>query len=283
MNRLQRGGQQDPYIVPELGFGHLPGRVTSGLALRAQTVNPAIRNLIDITLGQSNGTNIAPSAYTPSNPTALDNFNVYDGAIYEAKDPLLGCDLNTAGPGNHSLRLGDSLVSAGLIDRYIAVPLSINAADVAFWQGPLGASKLPTAIRRLADRGIVTGTNVTIIIRFIEGESDNLALTSQVNFASGARAIFATARNAGFTGPIFVPLQTYINGTSSATIRSAQSSLVDHSSGIYAGPDADALVGSVCSGVACRQSDLTHWSDAGSASYAAAWRTALAAYGAPFV
>ena len=64
----------------------------------------------------------------------------------------------------------------------------------------------------------------------------------------------------------------------------AHAALVNHPS-VWAGPNADALVGNICgpsANAACRQSDGTHWSDNGSYSYAAAWVTALEAYGSPF-
>lgn len=256
---------------------------TSGLALRSQTVNTSIRNLVLIVAGQSNVTNVAPSVYTPSNPSKIDCLNVYDGGIYEAKDPLLGCDLNpTLGPGNPALRLADKLITANKFDRVVLVPLAIDASDLAFWLGDYANNRIPTAIGRLAAKGFTTQTNVTIAVLWGHGESDNLAGTTQANYVAGLTSIIASSRTAGFTGPWFVPRQTYISGGTSATIRAAQAAIISSGAGIYAGPDADTLIGTACSGVACRQADLTHWSDAGSDSYAAAWQTALAAYGAPF-
>jgi len=276
------GSSNDPFVLPAIP-GHTFNQGTGAVSLRPQTLNPAVRNLVAVVAGQSNVCNVMPSAYSPSNASAIDNFNIYDGATYAAADPLLGADMNPGnGPGNAALRLADNLITAGLFDRVVLVPVGINASDVAFWQGSYAANRIPVALARLAARGIVAGTNVTIIVIWGQGESDNAAGTAQATYTAGLNAVIATSRAAGFNGTWFVAKQTYISGAASATIQAGQAAVVNHGAGVWAGPDADALVGSTCSGVACRQADLTHFSNAGAASYATAWQAALHLFGAPF-
>lgn len=263
---------------------------TKGIAFRSQTVNTSVRNLVLISSGQSNMTSIATSSYTPTNGSVLDNLNIYDGAIYAAADPLIGCGwtrINGApylGTGHPMLRLADSFVTAGLFDRVINVPLSPGGSIVANHEpgGPYGLL-IPVAIRRLAALGITEATtNVRIVVLWGQGENDNTSGTSQSAYTASLNNVIAASRTEGFNGLWFVAKQSWISGAAASAITNAQAAVVNHGANVWAGPDADALTGNNCSAAACRVADNTHWSDAGSASYAAAWRTAMALYGAPF-
>lgn len=286
------GSPVDPnFTFPVPGNYGLINSATSGLTLRPQTVNTGIRNLIIIAAGQSNIVDVAPTAYTPTNPAALDDLNIVDGAIYAAVDPLLGCSLG--GPvgnqtGHPILRLADALVTANKFDRVIIVPVAIGGTLVADWQSSFPSNRIQAALNRIAAHGIVAGTNVTIIILWGQGESDNLAGTTQVNYTNSLNAVIAASRAAGFNGTWFVAKQTYAAAVS-APVQAAQAAVVNHPSGVWAGANADALVGNVCGAAvnaACRIADNTHWTDAGSYSYAIdttnGWQQALHAFGAPF-
>src|SRR5262249_30083074 len=115
------GGFTDPFVLPPVPLSN--GQInftTNGLALRTQSVNTSVKNLIIIAAGQSNITNVAPTAYTPTNAASIDCMNVNDGCIYAAADPLLGCSINpTLGPGNPMLRLADNLISSSIFARII--------------------------------------------------------------------------------------------------------------------------------------------------------------------
>lgn len=244
----------------------------------SQSLDLTKKNLVIIVAGQSNLGNPAPSAYSPTNGSSLFNFNIWDGAIYPAADPLVGC--NSVKIGNPALRLADSIVTAALFDRVYLVPIAIGGTTVAQWDsGPLN-NFFKITFMRLAQRGIVAGANVTIVVIWGQGESDNLAGTSQANYTTGITDVINQTRQAGFTGSFYVAEQTWNSGTSSTAVQNSQLAIVNHPSGIYAGPVADALIGT-CGGSACRQADNTHFSDTGSASYAAAWLAALQA-GKPF-
>lgn len=276
------GGAPDPHrLAPVPSTLGSMNHNTNAVSLRAtQTLSAAVRNLVIIAAGQSNISNVATSTYSPTNGTALDNFNVRDGALYAAADPLIGCS-NAISIGNPMLRLADDFATS-LFDRVVIASIAVNGTTVADWESGFCSDRLPVTIKRLAARGIVDGVNVTLAVLWGQGESDTLAGTTQTPYTNSLNAVIAASRTAGFSGLWFVAGQTYVNGTTSAGIKAAQAAVVNHGSNVWAGPDADALIGNACAGVACRQGDNIHFSNAGSTSYAAAWKTAMALYGAPF-
>lgn len=292
--------QQDQFFLNETGIRDTGNRDTNAKSLRSQTINTGIKNLILFAAGQSNmeGSNV--SGYTPTNGTVIDNFNFYDGAIYNAVEPLAGSGAHALGSavfGYHpALVLADSLVTAGKFDRIIIVPFAIGGSTVADWTtGSLG-NRFAIAVKRVAQRGIVAGTNVTFALMWGQGESDNQSGTSQVNYVAGFNALVAAGVAAGWpsTARIFVAKQTYNLATTSAPVQAAQtatttSGVINNAGSppIYLGANADALVGSVCNGgLACRQADNTHFTTDGVVAYATdatnGWKAAMAASGAPF-
>lgn len=275
----------DPYLIQPIPSPNgLANQNTKAVSLRSQTVDPIKKNLIIIGPGQSNIGNVAPSAYSPANPSSLDQLNVYDGAIYAAADPALGNTSLGANVGYPLLRLADAYVSSGKFDRVILVPIAVNGTLVSDWETGFCAQRIIVAIRRLAQRGIVEGgSGVTIAVYWAQGESDNTAGTSQSAYTNSLNNVIAASRAAGLaTSRWFVAVETYIDGSSSAAIQAAQAAVVNHGANVWAGPNNDVLIGSVCSGQPCRRPDLTHWTDDGSASTASAGQTAMALSGAPF-
>jgi hypothetical protein len=256
----------------------------AALSSNGQTVNPAIKNLVLILVGQSNCSDVVPSAYVPANPTKIDQLNIYDGAIRVAGDPLIGSSYpRTAGaaiygPGNAYLRVADGYVAGGKFDRVILVPICIGATLVVDWApGGFIDNVFPVAMRRLTANGIVAGANVTIAAIWAQGESDTDAGTSQAAYTNSLNAFITASRTAGFAGLWFINVETRSAGATSAAIAAAQAAVVNHGASIWAGANADALAGNVCSGAAaCRQADDTHWSNAGAVSIAAATVTAHA-------
>ena len=74
-----------------------------------------------------------------------------------------------------------------------------------------------------------------------------------------------------------VALTTWDTRASNSAIRAAQAAVVNHTT-IFGGPDLDTLVGTVCSGSACRQAaDNTHFTGNGSDSAATLWESVIAA------
>jgi hypothetical protein len=58
-------------------------------------------------------------------------------------------------------------------------------------------------------------------------------------------AVIAQSRAAGFAGSWYVAKQTYVQGTTSSAVQAAQAAAPNGRT-IFAGPNADALIGNVC-------------------------------------
>jgi hypothetical protein len=253
---------------------------TKGYTLRAaQNLDPSVRNLVLVVPGQSNVTNVAPSLYTPANPTKIDQLCLTDGGLYSAADPMLSLTGTTGMP---ILRLADNLITSGLFDRVVIAPLGAGGTSVSDWETGIEVTKIPAGISRLKAKGLVNGTNVTVVFIWNQGEQDTNLGTSQAAYTTSMNNVIAASRKSGFSGLWFIPVETWDLGTASAAVAAAQAAVVNHGSNVWAGPNLDALVGNACSGVACRQGDNLHWSDAGAASMATAWQAALHLFGAPF-
>lgn len=289
-NYGQRGSASiDKYAIPaQIGFVN---RNTNGVALSAsgQTLNPAVRNLVLIVAGQSLCEDIAPTAYTPANPTKIDNLNVYDGALYVAGDPQIGTGYPNAngapyiGPGNPYFRVADTLITNNKFDRVVLAPVCVGSTSVADWQSGITSNIFQVVMYRLADRNIVAGTNITIAAIWSQGVTDAIAGTTQVAYAASLNAIIANSRTAGFTGIWFINTESYTGSTVVAAIQNAQASVINHGASVWAGVNEDVLIGNACGGLACRAAiDGLHWSDAGSIAVAAGEVTAMALAGAPF-
>lgn len=272
-----------------------PGGATSSnvnaVSLRAdQTPSPAVRNLAVIVAGQSNCTDIIPTLYTITNTSALDQLYIKNGGVYNALDPLLGTSYDSSRPGFAILPLFDNLVTSSLFDRILIVPICIGGSAVVNWQSGNQSDRIGVALSRLRAKGWVTGINVTVIVLWMQGEAEN-GSTAQATYVASLNAVIASSRTNGFSGPWFIAKETW-NGTQVwAPVQAAQTNLssagspgvINNSAGVYAGPDMDALVGSVCAGAAnCRQGDNIHLSAAARTTASVNWQTALHAYGAPF-
>lgn len=283
----QRGASPaDPFLLPPIapqgGIVNLINQNTNGLTPRAaQSLNPAVRNLIIIGAGQSNmADSPQASPYTPSNPSALDQFDVNNGGIFPAVDPLLGCSLNGGG-GNPLLRLGDNLVAGGFFDRVVLASIAIDGTAVAEWETGTYSTRLTVLFRRLAAKGLVAGTNITVIVLWGQGETDTTNGTSQASYTASLNNVIAASRAAGFAGTWFVASQSYNSGLTSSNVTNAQAAVVNHGAGVWAGPNADAIIGTTCGGLTCRPDNL-HFGNNGMPVYVSGWQTALHAFGAPF-
>lgn len=251
------------------------GTNTAGKTLSSQTLNNGIRNAVLVVAGQSNASNNEGTAYTPANPTKIDNLNIYDGAIYVASDPLLGTanDNSSLGPGNVATRIADTLITNNKFDRVIIVSIAFSATAVADWATGLEYDRFRVAVSRMAAKGLTP----TAVI-WMQGENDNQLGTTSSAYQASLTTVINNARAAGMSSavPWFIAKESYINGTTSAQVVSGQTSIVNSGNAVYAGPNLDAFTS------ASRQADNTHFNATGSAQAASAWITSLAAYGAPF-
>ena len=281
---------RDPYSVGEViystsliwgrnkGYSDLVGKT-----MRNTPINPAHKTLVLISAGQSNRTSVAPSAFSPLNSANIDNLNIYDGAIYAAADPMLGCSYIAGGfgvpvIGHVMLRVADLFITAGKFDRVIIVPIAIAATSIANWDNDsVLEDRIPAAIRRLAARGITpTTTGVTMAIEWGQGEGDYA--TPSATYTAALNRIIDRSYDAGFDGRWFVAKQSYANGSAFPNVIAGQIATVDNVD-VFLSADSDALIGV---NRAVYGGDDTHMSDIGNANLATAIYNAMVASGAPF-
>lgn len=263
---------QDPYFFSEfLPAGAYPANVANNnlKTKTAVTLNPVANNGILVMISDSQGCNVAPSAYTPSNSNVY-NFNICNGAMYQAVDPLLGCSNANSplGSGNMFTRVGNKVQGTGKFTNTILVPAGMGGTNAAQW-GADSFSKIAATFNRLTAAG-VTATAVLIEL----GAND--VATTQVAYAASQTALLAKIR-LYYAGPIFIGINTWNAGVVNAGVQAAQAAAVNHGSLIWAGANGDTL------NATNRQADNLHWNDTGADADAALWLTALQAYGAPFV
>lgn len=283
------GAQSDPFALKEnIRCDAGAYRCNQGFAdvnsktIRSSVLDTGVRNLILIIGGQSNACAVATTSYTPTNASVIDNFNIYDGANYNAAGVLLGsCWLNTQLGGNAlghiGGRIADKFITNGIFDRVIIVPYAIGGTGITDWgivggvRGPLYGNHA-VVIKRLAARGIVPGTNVTFAHLWMQGESDGA--TSQANYQAGYGTVVAALNAAGFSGRFFVAQQTRVTGTNNSTVRAAQAAVVDNAT-IFSAGDIDAITTG-------RYADGAHLDDAAIATAATTIYNAMRASGSPY-
>lgn len=252
----------DPFKLDDSFDRVYTHRVTNGRALRSAVINPALKTLVLISHGQSNRTNINPTLYTPTSPAVIDNFNIYDGALYDPTGPLIGTQLSTQGPGNLMYRVAQNLITAAKYDRVILVPLAVGNTSMAQWTSGSYADRLPCAMRRLASRGITPATpGAFFAIEMGIGETDNQNGTTQSAYAALLTSFFSNSAAAGFSGKTYISHCTYTSGVTSSAIRAANVAAVNGTT-IILGGDGDSVT------AAGRQADNVHYNDSGAASVA---------------
>lgn len=248
----------------------------SGKTIRSSVLNTAQKNLILITAGDSNMASVGPSGFTPTNASVVDNFNIYDGANYAAVDPLLGQTLSSLGNGGIAARVADQIVTAASFPRVIVVPCAVGGSTSAMWAaGGVLYGRLNVVMARLAARGITPATtNVTFALVYQIGANEHGI--AQATFQANVAQTIAKAKDAGFSGRVFIPKYSIAANAADATIVAAQTALVDNVN-YFDGGNIDSLTGGTN-----RQADGTHLTAAGQASAATLIYNAIHASGAPF-
>ncbi|ANL02708.1 putative acetylesterase protein [Rhizobium phage RHEph18] len=227
------------------------------------------RTAVIVFIGQSLSVNSVKWAYTPVNAN-IDQLNIWDGKLYKAKDPLLGINGGSNGGGTWLLRMADKLISDGLYDRVIIVPMAVGNTRVGQWSDPNLEPYLFKRINTVGLRMRDAGLPCTAIM-WGQGESDTSANTSQASYAASLQKVINEFNRAIPGCPILVAQEAYYYGTTSPAILAAQASVVNNST-VFAGENVE-LIGP--SG----RYDNTHLNDAGADQRAtlavAALKTAL--------
>lgn len=264
MQIISASSAPDPFLLPT---GNIVGNIYNEQSYRTPVTPQAIQagenTAVWLTIGQSTTCNNDDTQYSVSSPKA-HNFSVYDGAIYAADTPLLGCQ---GLGGNWNSRCADKLITAGIFARVIVAPIGVGGTEIARWQ-PTGGGLWPRIVAakaRLDSRGL-TPTFIT----WMQGESD--FTTSQASYSASFADLVSGLRGLGYNMPIFISQTTLQGGVTLPPVRAAQAAAVNPSAGIYAGPDTDTLTGA-----ANRQfsGNNAHFTGVGSDACATLWTTAI--------
>jgi hypothetical protein len=245
------------YSTP--GYQDTTGRTTESAAL----VGGQTTAIIPI-LGQSLVANNGASNYNPG-AALVQQINPYDGIVYRAQDPVLGASGTTGGMVS---RIADDLVTAGIFQRVIVIPVAVGGTSVGQWgiSGVLN-HRLRVAIRRAREQGYT----ITFFI-WEQGQGD--LGTTKAAWTASFYTLIDTAIGMGVTAPWFVAKDTFSSGSVDSTIQEAQTDLwgtTYNGVNIHAGADIDSLTG------ANRQSGGSdaHLTDTGNAAASILWRDAI--------
>ncbi|MGO6707589.1 sialate O-acetylesterase [Rhizobium johnstonii] len=183
------------------------------------------RTAVIVFIGQSLSVNSVRSPYVPVNAN-IDQLNIWDGKLYKAKDPLLGINGGKLG-GTWLLRMADKLISDGLYDRVIIVPMAVGNTRVGQWSEPNLEPYLFKRINTVGLRMRDAGLPCTAIM-WGQGESDTRDGTSQASYAASLQKVIGEFKRAIPGCPMLVAKEAYIYGTTSTAILAAQASVVDN-------------------------------------------------------
>ncbi len=246
------------------GFADTTGRTGASSAITGGEKTAVI-----IIPGQSNVANSRPSDYTVTQAKS-HALNIYDGAVYVAKDPQLGADSTD---GSFAGILADKLIVAGTFTRVILVPIAMDGSQVQDWtpRGPY-FQRLRVAYLRCRANGWVGNADVHMLVLLGIGETDNVLNTTQANWQAYFQEMKAGLDGYGFTGKYWVNKQSMSSNAVDATIQAAQAAVVDNVR-VFACADVDSLTGGTN-----READGTHLSDTGMTNMAELCKVALAAH-----
>jgi lysophospholipase L1-like esterase len=260
----------DPNLMPEM-----PNTVAGNSTYSGRTqVSPVLvggeNTGVILVLGDSTGSNVVNSIFTPVNTTKNQNLNPYNGGVYQSVEPLLGCTTNQALPasGNFFTRVADTLITNAVYARVIVEPISVSGTLFADWAvGGAINGRIAAAYKRMTAVGL-TPTGIYIML----GVNDTNAGTGQIAATASLNSIISTIRALNSTVPIFVPKHSIFGLVTSAAVQNAQAAVLDSPGKVYSGGDMDTLT------AAGNYWDNTHFNATGAAAAAALAVTAITAH-----
>lgn len=225
---------------------------------RAKFSQEGKRTMVALLFGQSNAANEGES------PTVANErvFNVFNGRLFRAEDPLLG---STGRGGSVWTRLGDEIIEHKLYDEVVFVPMAVSASAIARWSP--GGDIHPKLVQRIREAKSM-GLTFTHLL-WHQGESDAENKTAKAAYQEAFHAMLDSIRREGVTAPVHVSVATRCKRERpNRTIQEAQTELVSPLKGIFAGPNTDTL------GLEYRF-DGCHFSDEGLRQAAKLWLEVL--------
>ncbi|MET4722028.1 hypothetical protein ABIF63_006134 [Bradyrhizobium japonicum] len=225
--------------------------------------------------GQSTNSCCVNSNYAGSTTNIFNLSVAHKGAVFNAADPLLSCDITQ---GHHGLYLARSLIDGGYASKVLITLACFGgsyAADHCPGGGAVGgvfagtstgdiAYRIGLTARCIANAGL---SGLKTIIDWQQGEwdSDNTS-TTQANYTAALNGVIAEYKRVGLlkTGSVmFINKCTRITETTTNrnNIRNGQAAVVDAGL-VRAGGDIDTLGSSY-------RYDGTHFTASGAAAQAA--------------
>ena len=166
------------------------------------------------------------------------NFNVYNGAVYQSVEPLLGCQINSArySSGCFATRAADSLIANRIYDRVINAPFAVGGSLFGdYAEGGAINGRFKVTHRRLQAVGL-TPTSVYCML----GANDKNAGVGEAPATAALKSIISTIRNLGITCNIFVATHSRFANANSPAIQAAQASMLDNVT-VFSGGDMDSI------------------------------------------
>lgn len=270
---LGGGSSPDPYTFVELNSTVIGYQDLTGLTQKDPRLVAGQKTCVCVIAGQSDLGNYMNSQYTPSN-AGVQQDQVYNGRVYSVGGNVIGASGLIGSTGGCAVGiLADNFITAGIFDRFIIANVTVGGSACLDWApGGVLNAKLLTIGRRLRAVGLTPTCYI-----WDQGQTEAGVTTTQAAYYSAISSVIASVRADGVSSPWFVDLSTYSNTVSNTQVRAAQAQVVDHSNGIWQGCDADSITGLT------NRYDLFHYTLTGGGLWATAEKTAMAAYGSPFV
>jgi hypothetical protein len=214
-----------------------------------------------MTFGQSNAANTGAGHYQAQDSVSV--FNIFDMKFYRAIDPLPGTSNNGAAVWG---RLGDLLVSAGVCESVVFVPIAVGGSFIRDWikDGP-NHRRLIFALHRLQRAQLKPDW-----IFWHQGEAEaNLTDMSAKEYRDHFRSIVWAIRRRDVFAPVWIAVATLCATADHPfknrdQIRAGQIAAASLWRRIRRGPDTDEI------GVEHRF-DGCHFAESGLALHAQAW------------
>ncbi len=216
--------------------------------------------MIFLAIGQSNAANYGAGSYVSRNKV----YNYYKGALYPAKEPLLGAD----GSGSSVwTRVADMLVDSGMYKKIIIVPCAIGSTSVECWDEGFCKEKLAETLDYLKKDNI----RLTHVF-WQQGETDNVQGTTKTEYKRRLKNVIKFIRenqqsNVPFYSSItsFFPYDNANPFGIDTAISVAQEEVISETDNVRYGPYTDSL------NLAYYRVDGVHFTEKGLDKLAGEW------------
>lgn len=222
-----------------------------------------------IIFGDSLGASTDNVAYTPTNGSAVQNFSLQNGGVYQATTPALSCTDEgvPASNGYWGHRLADKLINNAKTARVIVFCIALGSTGTTFWATTQFNWRFGVAFRRLNSLGLL-GANRIFLLSSLGGLDQTQAL-SAATVQANLNTIISAIRSAGFTTtPVYLALSSWggggTGGANGTNVRTGITSAIAGNANTFTGADTDTIV------IGSRY-DTNHYTATGSDSAATLW------------